>query len=113
MKRKLNAMSFDNLIELSDSVTAWISKKAQATRDELEAQLARIDGAGRSRRTTKAGRGSALKGRKVAPKFRNPKKRSETWAGRGAMPRWLRAEMKSGKKLEHFAIKRGRPQKAG
>ena len=28
-------------------------------------------------------RGSKMKGRKVAPKYRNPKNRSETWAGRG------------------------------
>jgi DNA-binding protein H-NS len=44
----------------------------------------------------------------VPPKYRNPKKRSETWAGRGAMPLWLRAQIKAGKKLEHFAIKRAR-----
>jgi DNA-binding protein H-NS len=40
----------------------------------------------------------------VAPKYRNPKNRSETWAGRGAMPRWLAAEIKKGKKREDFAI---------
>jgi len=112
MKRKLNAMSFEDLIELRDNVTAWITKKAQVTRDELKAQLARIDGLGRPGRAAKRGRGSALEGRKVPAKYRNPKKRSETWAGRGAMPRWLRAEVKSGKKLEHFAIRRGRPPKA-
>jgi DNA-binding protein H-NS len=36
----------------------------------------------------------------------NPKNRSETWAGRGAMPRWLAAEIKKGKKREDFAIKK-------
>ena len=45
-----------------------------------------------------------MKGRKVAPKYRNPKNRSETWAGRGAMPRWMAAEIKKGKKREDFAI---------
>src|SRR6185369_11212818 len=48
--------------------------------------------------------GSKMKGRKVAPKYRNPKNRSETWAGRGAMPRWMAAEIKAGKKREDFAI---------
>jgi DNA-binding protein H-NS len=48
----------------------------------------------------------------VAPKYRNPKDRSEIWAGRGATPRWLRAELKKGRKLESFAIKRGRPKSA-
>jgi len=47
---------------------------------------------------------SKMKGRKVAPKYRNPKNRSETWAGRGAMPRWMAAQIKAGKKREDFAI---------
>src|SRR5262249_60357662 len=48
------------------------------------------------------GRRSALKGRKVAPKYRGPG--GETWAGRGARPRWLTALIKQGRKLEEFAI---------
>ena len=39
--------------------------------------------------------GSKLKGRKVPPKYRNPKNRAETWAGRGATPRWLRAYLRT------------------
>ena len=46
-----------------------------------------------------------MKGRRVAPKYRTPKNRSETWAGRGAMPRWMAAQIKAGKKREDFAIK--------
>jgi DNA-binding protein H-NS len=45
-----------------------------------------------------------MKGRKVAPKYRNPKNPSETWAGRGAMPRWMAAEIKKGRKGDYFAI---------
>jgi hypothetical protein len=41
------------------------------------------------------GVGSALKGRKVPPKYRSPS--GETWAGRGARPRWLVAAIKGGK----------------
>lgn len=51
-----------------------------------------------------AGRGSAMKGIKVKPKYRNPADRTETWTGRGLRPRWLTAAMKGGKKLEDFAI---------
>ena len=115
MKRPgLKSLPLDQLIELRDTVTGWISKKAGEARKELESQLARLgDVGGAKRRGRPPGRGSKLKGRRVAPKYRNPKKRSETWAGRGATPRWLRAELKKGKKLESFAIKRGRLQKAG
>ena len=119
MKRsKLKKLSLDQLIELRDTVTDWVSKKAGDARKELEGQLAALGDAGTravggwARRGRPPGRGSKLKGRKVAPKYRNPKNRSETWAGRGATPRWLRAELKKGKKLESFAIERGRPKKA-
>jgi len=47
-------------------------------------------------------RASALKGRKVPPKYRSSS--GETWAGRGAKPRWLVAAIKGGKKLDDFLI---------
>jgi DNA-binding protein H-NS len=50
------------------------------------------------------GKASALRGKKVKPKYRNPANRSETWTGRGLKPRWMVAAMKGGKKLEDFAI---------
>ena len=50
-------------------------------------------------------RGSALAGRKLEPKYRNPANKQETWSGRGLRPKWLIAAMKgTGKKIEHFAI---------
>jgi hypothetical protein len=36
-------------------------------------------------------------GRKVAPKYRSKKDPKLTWAGRGAIPLWMRDEMKAGK----------------
>ncbi len=106
---KLKSMSFDDLVALRDNVVRVISEKAASTRRELEQRLAAIEGLGLSRGAKRGPkpRGSKLKGRKVAPKYRNPRDRSETWAGRGATPRWLRALLKSGHKLEEFAI--GKP----
>ena len=48
------------------------------------------------------GRKSVLKGKKFHPKYRGPS--GETWAGRGAKPRWLVDAMKGGKKLDDFLI---------
>ena len=45
-----------------------------------------------------------LAGRTLKPKYRNPGDKSQTWAGRGLKPKWLVAGLKSGQKLEHFAI---------
>jgi DNA-binding protein H-NS len=41
----------------------------------------------------------------VLPKYRNPAEPSETWAGRGKQPRWLTAQLRSGKQLDDFRIK--------
>jgi DNA-binding protein H-NS len=48
---------------------------------------------------------SAIVGsKKVPPKYRSPS--GETWAGRGARPKWLVAALKKGKKMESFLIQR-------
>jgi DNA-binding protein H-NS len=85
------------LLKLRDDVSTALSRRAH----ELESQLARLgaDVGGRGRR----GGVSSLKGVKVAPKYRDPKT-GDTWAGRGAKPRWLVARIKEGKKLQDFQI---------
>src|SRR6267142_3363895 len=40
----------------------------------------------------------------VTPKYRNPDQPSETWAGRGKQPRWLVAQLRSGKRIDDFRI---------
>jgi DNA-binding protein H-NS len=41
----------------------------------------------------------------VVPKYRNPERPSETWAGRGKTPRWLAAQLKSGRQIDDFRIR--------
>ena len=51
-----------------------------------------------------------MKGVKVPPKYRGPG--GETWAGRGATPRWLSAVLKEGHSIEEFLIgarRKGKP----
>ena len=83
---------------------------ADRSRD-LQRQLARLGGdeAGRpgkkrGRPSGGTGRTSAMKGVKVPPKYRGPG--GETWAGRGATPRWLSALLKEGHSIEEFTIAR-------
>jgi DNA-binding protein H-NS len=73
-----------------------IDQRLLELRAELEKQLAALDG------QAKGTVSSSLKGRKVPPKYRS--RSGETWAGRGAKPRWLVAAMKKGKKLDDFLI---------
>ena len=103
VKANLASMSVEALLQLRDNVGRILSGKA----DELQQQLATLGAGGwiaSGKKILGRPKGSSLKGRKVAPKYRNPKNRSETWAGRGAIPRWLAAEIKKGKKREDFAI---------
>ena len=96
-KTNLATMSVEALLKLRDDIGAVLSHKTEQLRSQLAA-LGLSGGVSDKRRSSK------MKGRKVAPKYRNPKNRSETWAGRGAMPRWMAAEIKKGKKREYFAI---------
>ena len=43
--------------------------------------------------------------RPVLPKYRNPENPSETWSGRGHRPRWLEAQLATGKTMQDLEIK--------
>ncbi len=98
---KFASMSVEALFKLRDDIAKALSSRAS----ELQQQLSRLTGAAPAKRRGRPpGKSHGLKGKKVAPKFRGPK--GETWSGRGLKPRWLTAEIKKGKKLESFAIKK-------
>src|SRR5215467_6698678 len=95
---KLTGMTIEALIDLRERVEEALLKR-QA---ELQRQIERIAGphavvGGRGGRS-----GSALRGTKVSPKYRSPS--GDTWAGRGAKPRWLVAAIRGGKKPDDFLI---------
>jgi DNA-binding protein H-NS len=99
----LKSMSVAKLQDLRGKVDATISEKISARRRELETQLSELAHHD-PRGTPKSARGYGKLG-PVAPKYRNPKDPTQTWAGRGLQPVWLRDAIKSGKKLESFLIK--------
>ena len=104
--KSLTKMSIDALIDLRDSITETIGEKASALRKQLSALTGTDVGNGVRRGRPPGRKGSKLKGRKVAPKYRSKKNPKLTWAGRGATPRWMREEMKAGKaKKDAFLIK--------
>ena len=95
-KTNLRSMSVEQLLQLRDDVGKELNRKTVV----LRSQLARLGGEIASSR----GRGGSLRGKKVPPKYRD--RSGNTWAGRGARPRWLVAAIKEGKKLEDFAIEK-------
>jgi DNA-binding protein H-NS len=95
-KVSLSGMTVEALMDLRKRVDETLHER----RAELQQQLERIAVVGGAR-IVRRGR-SVLKGRKVPPKYRGPS--GETWAGRGARPRWLVVAIKGGKKLDDFLI---------
>ena len=99
-KLSLSGMTVEALMDLRKRVDETLHKR----RAELQQQLAALG----VTRIVRGGR-SVLKGRKVPPKYRS--RSGETWAGRGAKPRWLVAAIKGGKKLDDFLIDKGRKKR--
>jgi len=118
-RKAIKSLSVEALLKLRDDIGAVLASKVEAVKEQLRllgsdyTEVGRIAVRGRKR------------GGKVAAKYRHPKT-GETWAGRGAMARWLKVELKAGKKLDDFlvdkkaaavalrkksAVKRGRKKK--
>jgi DNA-binding protein H-NS len=90
----LKGMDAQSLLNLRKQ----IDQRLLELKTELQKQLAAITGQAKP----KGKAGKSLKGRKVPPKYRSPS--GETWAGRGARPKWMVEALKSGKKLDDFLI---------
>ena len=99
--KRLTLLSVEALFKLRDDVAAALSERAEALKKELRslgedyAEVGRIAIYGRKR-------SSSLKGRKAPIKYRD--KSGNTWAGRGAQPRWLTAAIKAGAKRDDFLV---------
>jgi DNA-binding protein H-NS len=104
-KVNLSGMTVEALMDLRKRVEEMLLER----RAELQKQLGRMDALVGGRRVVARGGRSALKGRKVPPKYRGPS--GETWAGRGARPVWLVAAIKGGKKLDDFLIDKSAPKR--
>ena len=101
-KTEIKSLSIDELWMLHEAIAATLAKKIAAEKKLLEERLTLLTKA-RVRHKVKAS-----KPRRpyppVLPKFRNPDEPSETWAGRGKQPRWVRKQLRSGKRMDDFRI---------
>jgi DNA-binding protein H-NS len=103
---KVKSMAFDELVVAKGKIETEIELRSARERSRLIkaiGQLRKV--AAVQSATTGHPRPNALKGKKLPPRYRNPKNRKETWAGRGNRPRWLVAALKGGKKLEAFTVR--------
>ena len=96
----LSGMSVDALMSLRDSIGTVLKQKTIM----LKKQLQRLETSGWS---SSRGSDAAVRPRqagKLPPKYRDPDDRSNVWAGRGALPKWMEAKIKAGAKREDFLI---------
>lgn len=98
-KSTLATLSNEALCKLRDEISTLLKSRA----DDLQRELNRLTGGTVAQGGLANGEQRPLRPtRKVAPKYRGPN--GETWSGRGLKPRWLTAEIDSGKQLADFLI---------
>jgi DNA-binding protein H-NS len=97
-KNAFETLSIDELWALREEIVAVLGAKMLAEQRVLEERLRKLDG------HTQVDQKTRRPYPTVHPKYRNPNKPSETWSGRGKRPRWLIAQLRSGKRLDDFRI---------
>ena len=98
---KMTIKSINSQIKALEKKKAALEQAEKAGIAQLKAVVSKYK---LTRQDVLSAVGGALKGRKVAPKYRNPDNKNETWTGRGGQPRWVVAKLKAGKKLEDMKI---------
>jgi DNA-binding protein H-NS len=96
----LNSLSVDELWKLHEEVATKLEGKILAEKARLEERLRKIGMVHEATRIDRKRRPYPP----VRPKYRNPKNPAETWSGRGRLPRWLRPQLRGGRKLADFLI---------
>ena len=105
-----NIMNLKNLLARKAELDKQIDSLSREQRGMAIAQVKALMGdhgltladlAGKS--SSPGAKKSSAKGAKVAAKYRDPDS-GTTWSGRGLKPKWLKAVIESGKKIEDFAI---------
>jgi DNA-binding protein H-NS len=97
-------MSTDELWMLHQEITTKLAAKICAEKEVLEDRLRLLANFRVEKNVRKSERRPYPI---VLPKFINPAEPSQTWAGRGKQPRWLTAQLRSGKRIDDFRIEFG------
>jgi DNA-binding protein H-NS len=79
------SLSVETLLKMRADIADTLARKAK----ELQSQLSLLGSHEAKSTKRRNGKAHPAKGKKVAPKYRDPETKA-TWAGRGAQPRWLR-----------------------
>jgi DNA-binding protein H-NS len=98
------SMSVDELWSLQEQVVSVLVRRISAEKARLDQRLRQLLEPGTAPANVREIPHARRPYPQVFPKYRNPAQPSETWAGRGKQPRWLIAQLRSGKQLDDFRI---------
>jgi DNA-binding protein H-NS len=102
-----SSMSVEQLWNLHEQVTSTLARKITEEKAKLEERLRWLENSNFESTGESIGHHRPRRPYpKVLPKYQNPKNPVEKWSGRGKRPHWVQAQLKAGKKLEHFLIAR-------
>jgi DNA-binding protein H-NS len=120
-RNTLKSMSTDELWALHEEIVTRLAAALTAEKRVLENRLRQLQRGNETSPATHAAKSNAKSSSAksssakssterrpypaVVPKYQNPERPSETWAGRGKTPRWLTAHLKSGKRIDDFRIR--------
>jgi DNA-binding protein H-NS len=93
----LAMMSSEELWVLHEKIRTILATKLDAEKYQLERRLAQLNGRSDKQRQPYP---------KVLPKYQNPEQPFETWSGRGKQPRWIAAQLRTGKKVDDLLVSR-------
>jgi DNA-binding protein H-NS len=102
-----DAMSIDELWKIHEQLAEILTARISEEKTELENRLRRLGRQFGDRPIdieNSRARGERRAYPRVAPKYCNPSKPSETWSGRGKTPLWLKAQLETGRRVEEFRI---------
>lgn len=109
----LDRMSFGDLRYIADSIEKYSGEVQAALEQKREERIAELKAqveADKARTAATEAELAALQPQptKMAnpstPKYRDPAKPENTWAGRGKQPGWLKEKLEAGASLEDFLI---------
>ena len=106
-RNDFKSMSTDELWALHEEIATRLAAALTAEKSVLENRLMRLQRGIETPHATQDTKSSTERRPypAVVPKYRNPERPSETWAGRGKTPRWLAAQLKSGRRIDDFRIR--------
>jgi DNA-binding protein H-NS len=99
--KQLESMSLDDLWAFHQEVSSILEKRIRDKIHKLE-NIAEVLEVAPSLQPAEAPKRRPYP--KVLPKFQNPERPHETWAGRGKQPHWVTELLEAGRNIEELRI---------